>query len=1048
MNKNKKFFFAFIIIIFSFFAIYFYLKETFYPLEKKIKKRIERKFEKIENGIIKRKIRNLGVENWNGDICEKWSGFTPKVSIKNLPERELFYYENEIAGFFGYRDGKRVFYYKVVDLDFFTQEKSDDFFLEDITYNGVSIDYIKYNDYEYMKFLERKFEDSEEDIVEKNKKGEIYYLTLIKNSKGTPVFLLRVKKIGKVEAGKIFLKKTYPLFVLFFLMVFLTYFLIFKKLDIKIFVLLFLLLLSETILFKFNLKETLFPVGSPLFLVLILPVFVILRNLLKKRFFYIVFIIYSSVFLCLLLNKEIPMSSIFINISIISTTFVIFIINDYLKTNLKLVVLFFMGISLINYYIYESKIIKNQNILLEKISNNIASYVSLNIRITNKIVKDINNKAFIFFMKKYDRNKIAGAIFDRYFLYGIKNRELPSIAVLNEERVESYFSLSNPLPRFPLKVLKRTYDNWQQLTAETILKGIRLSVKLFIRDFKYKNKKYKVIVFYPQNFYEDALFYLRKYGFRNMFLLRGSSYSPLKRIKRNGQYFVVKKENFLYRGIFFNIDSKQYFLSFPYRDIYFKTVDWLKINFFLILSILIFLLFLKREKLGSLSFKINFVTLMLPLFIVLILELSLSNYFRNYQYLFKIKEWENRAMSVEKISNIFSNESFSPEEISYFIYKSTERAVAIYTKDRIEFFNGYLDKDFFYLPYSVFSNFRNGGKRIFIKRGEKLVFFYKIKEKIFSIFFDLKREQNLAFIIFTNHLIFYTLFFTLLILSFTQILIKRYNRGVSKIIEGLNRVKEEKLEIIQGEDSGEIGELIVSFNKMVNNMKIQREKIKELTEKEALLKVARKVAHEIKNPLTPIKLNIEYLFNIRREDPDEFNKSFEKIMRATKKEIETLERVVRDFLNFSRAGRPPLNEIDLSTFIEKMILLFKGSGVKFSMKGDKIVAIANEAFLETALKNIIINAIEALKNEKRIDIEVLKNGDYAEIRIRDYGKGIDSDKIDNIFKSGFTTKKGSGLGLSIAKEMIEKMGGKIKIISWEGEGTLVIIKLKREVKDE
>ena len=125
--------------------------------------------------------------------------------------------------------------------------------------------------------------------------------------------------------------------------------------------------------------------------------------------------------------------------------------------------------------------------------------------------------------------------------------------------------------------------------------------------------------------------------------------------------------------------------------------------------------------------------------------------------------------------------------------------------------------------------------------------------------------------------------------------------------------------------------------------------------------------------------------------------------------------------------------------------MFKGSGVKFSVKGDKIVAIANEAFLETAIKNIIINAIEALENEKKIDIEVLYNGDFAEIRIRDYGKGIKSDKIEDIFKSGFTTKKGSGLGLSIAKEMIEKMGGKIKIVSWEGEGTLVIIKLKREV---
>ncbi len=1045
MNKNKKFIFAFLIIVFSFLIIYFYLKKSFYPVEKKIEKRIESKFESIEKRIISKKIKNLGIENWSGDICEKWLGFTPKVNIKNLPEGELFYYENEIAGFFGYREGNKVFYYKIVDLDFFTQQKTSDFFLKNIIYKSVNIDYIKYNDYEYKKFLERKFEDSDEYIIEKNKRGEVFYLTLIRNLKGTPVILLKVKEIGKIEANNMFLKKIYPLFILFFLMIFFIYFFIFKNLDLKILVMLFLLLIFESIFFKFNFREFLFPVKSSLSLVPIIPIFIVIRNLLKKRYFYIIFVIYLSFFLFVLLEKEIPLTSFFINITIISITFLIFFINDYLKNNLKLIILFFLGISLVNYYVYELTIVKNQNIMLEKISSSITSYISLNIKITNKIVKNINTKAFNFFMKRYDESKIAGGIFDNYFLYRIKNRELPSIAVVAGDHVVSYFSLSNPLPQFPLKILKGNYKTWQHFTTETILKGIKLSVNLFIRDFKNENKKYKVIIFYPQNFYEDALFYLRKNGFRNIFLLKSSIYSPLKRIKRNGQYFVVRKENFLFRGIFFNIDSKQYFLSFPYRDIYFKTVDWLKINFFVITSILIFILFLKRERLGSLSFKINFLTIMLPMFIVLILELSLSNYFKNYQYLFKLKEWENHAMSVEKISNIFSNENFSPEEISYFIYKSTERAVAIYSKDRIEFFNGFLDRDFFYLPYSVYSAFKSGGNRIFIKKREKLVFFYRIKEKIFSIFFDLKREQNLAFILFTNHLIFYTLFFTILVLSFTQMLIKKYNRGVNRIIEGLNKVKEEKLEIIQDEDSGEIGELIVSFNKMVNNMKIQREKIKELTEKEALLKVARKVAHEIKNPLTPIKLNIEYLFNIRREDPEEFNRSFDKIMKSTKKEIETLERVVKDFLNFSRAGTPPLNKIDLLNFLERTILLFKGSGVKFSVKGDKIVAIANEAFLETAIKNIIINAIEALENEKKIDIEVLYNGDFAEIRIRDYGKGIKSDKIEDIFKSGFTTKKGSGLGLSIAKEMIEKMGGKIKIVSWEGEGTLVIIKLKREV---
>jgi signal transduction histidine kinase len=206
------------------------------------------------------------------------------------------------------------------------------------------------------------------------------------------------------------------------------------------------------------------------------------------------------------------------------------------------------------------------------------------------------------------------------------------------------------------------------------------------------------------------------------------------------------------------------------------------------------------------------------------------------------------------------------------------------------------------------------------------------------------------------------------------------------------------------------------------------------------------ISHEIKNPLGIIRSTAELL----GEMPDS-NDTQKRLSGVIKEESTRLNQIVTEFLDFARPQVPNLQECQLEEIIEKNLSFIrpelekKGIQVQDNLNGRSFRLRADHDLLYRAFLNILINAIQSMQDGGTIDIKVEEAKDIYQIEIEDTGCGISEENADKIFNPFFTTKeKGSGLGLSIVRKIIEGHRGTIDIQSREGEGTKVEVQLPRK----
>ena len=248
----------------------------------------------------------------------------------------------------------------------------------------------------------------------------------------------------------------------------------------------------------------------------------------------------------------------------------------------------------------------------------------------------------------------------------------------------------------------------------------------------------------------------------------------------------------------------------------------------------------------------------------------------------------------------------------------------------------------------------------------------------------------------------------------------------------------------------EFKQLNSNFNSMIQRLKKQQEKLLATERYEAWETVARKLAHEIKNPLTPIQLSIDrlrekYSSKLKNEKED-----FEKYLETINRQIKDIESLVNEFSNFARMPRPVFRKINVSDIINRAIEFTKLSSksiINVNTKNLKLFINGDSEQLNRVFINLIKNSEEAFfdltkKNPNfkgKIDIEIVSNNDYIVIRLRDNGSGI-SD-IKKVMKPYFTTKtKGTGLGLPIVNKIINEHSGEF-IIKNRNEGKGVEIEI-------
>jgi len=247
----------------------------------------------------------------------------------------------------------------------------------------------------------------------------------------------------------------------------------------------------------------------------------------------------------------------------------------------------------------------------------------------------------------------------------------------------------------------------------------------------------------------------------------------------------------------------------------------------------------------------------------------------------------------------------------------------------------------------------------------------------------------------------------------------------------------------------EIGSLIKEYNNMIAALEISANKIAQSERESAWREMAKQVAHEIKNPLTPLKLGVQLLERAWKERDPNFDQKFNRFSKSFIEQIDSLSTIASEFSNFARMPNTLVEDVDIIDTIEKVIAIYNNNTTidislkTLSLKETAIVR-GDKDQLRRSFSNLIKNAIEAKsgKGKSLIIITVNADADRIYMTFKDNGIGISEDVKDKIFQPNFTTKSsGTGLGLAFVKQTIEGLKGSISYTTKIGEGTTFYIEL-------
>ncbi|MEM6799878.1 MAG: ATP-binding protein [Bacteroidota bacterium] len=249
----------------------------------------------------------------------------------------------------------------------------------------------------------------------------------------------------------------------------------------------------------------------------------------------------------------------------------------------------------------------------------------------------------------------------------------------------------------------------------------------------------------------------------------------------------------------------------------------------------------------------------------------------------------------------------------------------------------------------------------------------------------------------------------------------------------------EENELIDWESDDEIGEIVRAYNQMVSQLEESEEKLTQSEREMAWRQMARQVAHEIKNPLTPMKLNIQHLNRAFNESGPRLQKMFPKVMKTLLAQIDSLVRIANSFSEFAKMPEPVNTRILVNDVLHEVVDLYTQSEEAIwliDIPQDDFWSFADREQLSRCFTNIIKNALQAVNENGIIHVSMKILGDHALIEIKDNGKGMTEEIQKRIFEPSFSTKSsGMGLGLAIVKRIIESANGTITFESEEGVGT-------------
>jgi two-component system nitrogen regulation sensor histidine kinase NtrY len=247
---------------------------------------------------------------------------------------------------------------------------------------------------------------------------------------------------------------------------------------------------------------------------------------------------------------------------------------------------------------------------------------------------------------------------------------------------------------------------------------------------------------------------------------------------------------------------------------------------------------------------------------------------------------------------------------------------------------------------------------------------------------------------------------------------------------------------------GEIGALAAAFNQMTRDLLEQRDRLVQAERVAAWRELARRLAHELKNPLFPLQITVENLQRARAAHPEEFDEVFRESTATLLAELGKLRGIVGRFSDFAKMPQPQLETVDLNGLVRDSLKLFeaqmRASGVvlRLELAADLRAIQADPGQLGRASQNLVLNAIDAMPAGGTLAIRTAAHEDAVRLEVSDTGQGLTQEECDRLFTPYYTTKThGTGLGLAIVQSVISDHGGKIGVRSEAGRGTAFVIDL-------
>ncbi len=555
------------------------------------------------------------------------------------------------------------------------------------------------------------------------------------------------------------------------------------------------------------------------------------------------------------------------------------------------------------------------------------------------------------------------------------------------------------------------------------------------------------------------------------YILNDYNYKLIKNsVSTSSDSYVTMENNdkmFLTYVLKNNSENKIIVVSLHEKDLAWNLYDFFKVFFIhslLILFVLIAFVVFQISKYKRINFTFRFQLLAAFLIIAIIPLIFLANYFRelteeknNYALNYKLGK---RAARIEKyvtayaaasnleLTNIFQKAN-KDLGIDYSVFRNNK---LIYTSSE-NFYNVGLLPNLLNPNTYIQLNILNNKEHVIEEKVENYVFtsFY-YKSEILGDEYIIKANNAFNNILLPMSAIELDTFLfgsyslaVILIVIVSTMMASQISQPIRKLTNATKSLASGDLNVqVEENYQGEVKDLVHGFNNMVSELKKNQVAITDLEREMAWKEMARQVAHEIKNPLTPMRLAIQQLIAVYDDKSKKFDEVFKKVTGTVIGQIDTLTNIASEFSAFARMPNIKMEEISIQKIVRNVCDLFIEEKIKIKVENinESLTVTADKDQLNRVFINLIRNSIQA--SAKNIIISYEQNEDNYFIFIKDDGKGINPNIANRIFDKNFTTKnRGMGLGLNMAKSFMNSIGGSIELIETSEKGTTLQLKFNK-----